>query len=85
MNIAVEKSGMRDGKERFILVNSKTGKEITLGDVSEPTMRGWLSKKGFDDPLNDECLTKARKRYDKTELSDTDFEYFLSDLVDDEL
>jgi hypothetical protein len=66
MDILVEKIGEREGKERFVLVNSKTHKVITVKDVSEPTLRKFLRGKGAKDDFIDECLQKARKRFEKT-------------------
>ncbi len=65
MNIAVEKVGVREGKERFVLVNTVTGSPITARDVSEPTMRRFLAQRGYDNGLIDECFRKARSRHER--------------------
>ena len=86
MNVIIEKIGVRDGKERFILVDSQSGAAITQRDVSEPTMRKYLKSIGETDPLIDEAFAKARKRFDKVQAAkeseaDDSFEDIFTEIV----
>lgn len=65
MNVVIEKSGERDGKERFVLLNMNTGEVITKRDVSEVTMRKYLTSIGETSKLIDEGFAKARLRFQK--------------------
>jgi len=72
MKVVLEKVGERNGKERFVLADIATGQVITKKDVSEPTMRKYLKGTGENDKLIDECLDKARKRFDKAQMEGGD-------------
>ena len=72
MNVVVQKVGEKDGVERFVLLNQKTGDVITKNDVSEPTLRKYLLGAGETEKLIDDCLHKARRRYDKSHASKDD-------------
>ena len=86
MKVAIQKVGERDGRERFVLVNYKTHETITVKDVSEPTLRKWLTGKGMDAAAINEGFRKAKKRYDldAAENDDTDFDEFLTEIGLDE-
>ena len=72
MKVVVEKTGEDGGQERFVLVNQKTGDAIVKSDVSEPSLRKYLSDIGESDKLIEECFRKARKRYDKAKQASGD-------------
>ncbi len=81
MDIIVQKVGDRDGRERFVLANAKTGEPIMLNDVSEPTMRRFLKSRGKSDEFLDTCFRKARSRFDKSHVHDEeDFDVFLEEI-----
>lgn len=63
MDVAIKKVGMRDGKERFVLVNAKTRAILTVKDVTEPAIRRFFQKQNVGKDLVDKCLDAARRRY----------------------
>ncbi len=65
MNVVIEKFGERDGQERFVLLNMKTGDVITKRDVSEKTLRKYLKGIGESAKLIDLGFAKARSRFEK--------------------
>ena len=65
VDVAIKKVGQRDGKDRFVLVNVKTRKVITVNDVSEGALRRFFHKRGTSDKLIDQCLQRSRHRYEK--------------------
>jgi hypothetical protein len=72
MNVVIEKIGETSGKERFVLVNIKSGKVVTKNDVSEPTMRSYLKRIGETETLIDEAFEKARKRFNNSHAESAD-------------
>jgi len=97
MQIGIKKIGERDGKERFILYNRKTGDKIIKKDVSEPTMRNWLKSRDFPSELVDRCFELARSKFAETEASapkpdaeegdeadEMDLDFFLAELEDED-
>ena len=84
MNAVVEKIGEADGKERFLLVDQKSGKPLTQKPVSEATMRRYLASVGESEKLIDECFRKARGRYDKSHDQDDDLDDILEEIGLDE-
>jgi hypothetical protein len=66
VEIAIKKVGQRDGKERFVLVSTQTREVITVSDVSETSLRRFFLQRGVTKELIDQCLARARRRYDET-------------------
>lgn len=65
MEIAIKKVGQRDGKERFVLVSTETREIITVKDVSEEPLRRFFLQLGVADEVINQCLARARRRYDE--------------------
>ena len=62
---AIKKVGQRDGKERFVLVNTETREIITVKDVTETSLRRFFKQRGVKDDVIEQCITRARRRYDE--------------------
>lgn len=94
MQIGIKKIGEREGKERFVLYNRKTGDQIIKKDVSEPTMRKWLEGRKFPSELVDRCFELAREKYNQSEApqpqaeaedsDEMDLDFFLAELEDED-
>ena len=65
MDVAIKKVGQRDGKERFVLVSPKTREIVTVSDVTEAALRRFFEKRGVASKTIDQCLARARRRYDE--------------------
>jgi hypothetical protein len=65
LEVAIKKVGHRDGKERFVLVSVKTREIVTVTDVTEAALRRYFRQHNVKDQLIEECLVRARKRYDQ--------------------
>jgi hypothetical protein len=65
VDIAIKKVGRRDGKERFVLVNTETREIVTVNDVSEAALRRFFRQRGVTEELLNQCLERARRRYDE--------------------
>jgi hypothetical protein len=63
VDVSIKKVGMRDGKERFVLVSTKTRQVITIADVSEASLRRFFEKRGVRGDLMDRCVERAQQRY----------------------
>lgn len=66
VDIAIKKTGHRGGVERFILVNAKTREVITVHDVTEESLRRYFRQRRIPDGTVDQCLARARERYQKS-------------------
>jgi hypothetical protein len=66
VDVTVKKVSQNDGHERFLLVDSRTRKVLTVNDISEQTIRWFFEKLGADSGLIDQCLERARQRYAET-------------------
>ncbi len=63
VDVTIKKVGQRDGKDRFILVNARTRKVLTVDDVSEEALRRYFQEQGAGDELIENVLSSARERY----------------------
>lgn len=63
MNVSIKKVGMRDGKERFVLVHAKTREIVTVRDVTEAALGRFFQPRGVGKDLLDKCLARARQHY----------------------
>jgi hypothetical protein len=63
VDVTIKKVGQRDGKDRFILVNAKTRKVLTVDDVSEAALRRFFRSRGVQEETITEALATAQKRY----------------------
>lgn len=67
MDVSIKKVGMRDGKERFVLVSTKTRQVVTSADVSEASLRRFFEKRGVQGDLMDRCIERAQQRYSQAQ------------------
>ena len=65
MDVAIKKVSERDGADRFILVKATTREVVTVHDVSEKTLRHFFLERDMSDDLFDDCLEKARAKFDE--------------------
>jgi hypothetical protein len=63
VDVAIKKVSVRDGQDRFILVNAATRDVVTVHDVSEATLCRFLRAQGASDDLIDKCLTNAHAQF----------------------
>jgi hypothetical protein len=66
VDIAINKVGQRDGVERFVLVSTESREVVTVRDVTEDALRRFFSQLGVTSSFLDQCLTRARERYDRS-------------------
>ena len=69
MDVNIKRVGHRDGQDRFVLVDAKTRKIVSVNDVSEDALRRFFAKRGVDPELLNECLSKARKQHSELTAS----------------
>jgi len=65
MDVIIRKVGEQDGKERFELVDPKSGKVMTEHDASEASIRKYFKAKGLANGFIDQCLQKSRDQFEK--------------------
>ena len=86
MDVAIKKVAEREEQERFVLVNATTREVLTVHDVSESTLRRFFKQRGMTDELFEDCLTKARDRYqDRAEKSSAPVSDASDTIEDDDL
>lgn len=63
MDVLIKKVSERDGRERFVLLNVKTGQPVTAHDASEASIRRYFRGKGLATNFLDDCFRLARDRF----------------------
>jgi hypothetical protein len=69
VDITIKKVGRRDGKDRFVLVDPRTRRVLTVNDVSEGSLRRFFTMRGAEESMIDEALQTARDRFETASAS----------------